>query len=112
VLVAVLPGGRRFSFQNIAVWYAGGKWPCPRRINHGWDYFFFFFAAFFVAKSLTPLRTVKLDSLSDRLHSLNQHIVQGFERIGTDFSKAFVTLERRRNRRERRFPFNLQPAFD
>jgi hypothetical protein len=44
----------------MAVWYAGSKWPHPRRITHGGDYFFFFFAAFFVAKSLTPLRSIKL----------------------------------------------------
>jgi hypothetical protein len=34
--------------------YAESEWPHPRRIA-GRDYFFFFFAAFFVAKSLTPL---------------------------------------------------------
>jgi hypothetical protein len=94
------------------VWYAGSKWPHPRRITHGGDYFFFFFAAFFVAKSLTPLRSVKLDPLLSCLHGLNQHVVQGFERVGTDLSEAFVTLERRRNRRERRFSFDLQPTFD
>lgn len=43
--------------------YAGSEWPHTRRTVHGGDYFFFFavfaagfFAAFFVAKTLTPLQ--------------------------------------------------------
>jgi hypothetical protein len=66
ILLVVVLGGTFFSFQNIAVWYAEGKWPYPRRINHSGDYFFFFFAAFFVAKILTPLHTVELSPLTNR----------------------------------------------
>lgn len=77
--------------------------------HHGGDYFFFFFAAFFVAKSLTPLRHCKLEPT---LHSLDQHVVYSFKRIGADFSEAFVTLQRCGNRSQWGLPFNLQPAFD
>lgn len=48
----------------------------------------------------------------DSLHGLNQHVVQGLKCVGTDLSEAFVTLERRRNRRKRRLTFDLQAAFD
>ena len=37
----------------------------PGVSQHCRDYFFFFFAAFFVAKSLTPLRSVTLRPLTD-----------------------------------------------
>lgn len=36
--------------------YAGSEWPHARRMIQGGDYFFFFFAAFLVAKTLTPLQ--------------------------------------------------------
>lgn len=68
----------------------------PGASHHGGDYFFFFFAAFFVAKSLTPLRRCKL---GPTLHSLDQHVVDGLERIRADLSEPLVTLQRRRNRR-------------
>jgi len=50
--------------------YAGSEWPHTRRTVHGGNYFFFFavfaagfFAAFFVAKTLTPFQHVHLVDL-------------------------------------------------
>jgi len=62
----------------------------PGASHHGGDYFFFFFAAFFVAKSLTPLRRCKL---GPTLHSLDQHVVYSFKRIGADLSEPLITLQ-------------------
>lgn len=58
--------------------YAGSEWPHTRRTVHGGDYFFFFagfFAAFFVAKSLTSLhRSYLLDSPCSISHGMTQYI--------------------------------------
>lgn len=76
-------------------------------MNHGGAYFFFFFAAFFVAKTLTSLRRSCFRLLHQPLYGLNQHVVLSFERVGTDFSEALVTLERGCNRRQWGFALDL-----
>ena len=48
--------GKVFKENLFEENYAGSEWPHARRIIQGRDYFFFFFAAFFVAKTLTPLQ--------------------------------------------------------
>lgn len=71
---------------------AGSEWPRSQRSNRGGNYFFFFFAAFFVAKTLTPLRRSFQFVRDGSLHSLDQHVVQRFERVRADFSETLVAL--------------------
>jgi hypothetical protein len=57
-----------------------------------WAYFFFFFAAFFIAKTFTSLRK-SYDVVGHWLHPMDQRVINRFEGIGADLSKALVTLQ-------------------
>jgi len=79
-------------------WWTGysveSEWPRSRRQNRGGNYFFFFFAfaAFFVAKTLTPLRIIPIVScvLS---HRVNQHILKRLECVRPDLSESLIAFQ-------------------
>jgi hypothetical protein len=110
--VVVFSGRIYEAIKDIAGWYAGGEKPHPRHITLGLTSSSSLLLLSSLPRVSPPFALPSLARRHQSLDGLNQHIVQRFECIGTDFSKALVALERGGNRRQRGFAFDLQPAFD